>query len=308
MVAWWATAIVDVSMRTRLAGVLVCAVALASGCSALREVRGGSTTVAPPPTTTTTTTAVVAPTSSTTTTTTVALPYPVPVLGGCRAAIFAPALAEAVDTRPTAPCGGPHGSETVAVLLDAFIAIDEHPALRDDVPEGLVEQAARNCQVAFDGYVGLPPLGSRGRVSSALVPVWFVPTPEEWDLGARWLRCDAAVVPVGGQSGTFAGAMRGVLAGGQVPLPLTACFDREVRRTRCDAAHAYEAIVDAVVDAGECDPAAATAIGIGSMADQPALVTELVESTCMVAAADGRDLNDSVRGIAAMPPPLVLAR
>ena len=314
-------------------GVVVVLVLAATACSNLRGIRGTATTTAPTTTTSSSTTTIAA-TTVPPTTSTVALPYPVPVLGTCRNVVADDTFDALVDARRPVSCNAPHGSETVAVLVSALVAIDEYPATRADVPEGLAERATRECQIAFDGYVGLPPLGSRGRASSRLVAAWFGPPPQDWDLGARWVQCDAVVAPVAGESTAFAGTIRGALAGGLVPLPLAACFDRKVRRTRCDAAHAYEAIVGAVFDGADdrpdddaiaaarvdqCDPAAAAAMDIGTMAEQPALMTELVvpaakqwdagdrASTCMIAAADGRDLNDSVRGLGSVLPPFVLA-
>ena len=315
-----------------IAAVVVLAL-VAVGCSNLRGIRGTATTTAPT-TTTSSTTTIAATTAPLATTTTAALPYPVPALGTCRGVVADGTLEALVDARPPVSCGSPHGGETVAVLLSALVAIEEYPATRADVPEGLAERAAGECQIAFDGYVSLPPLGARGRASSRLAAAWFGPPPEDWDVGARWVRCDAVVAPVPGESSAFSGTIRGALAGGVVPLPLAACYDRKVQRTRCDAAHAYEAIVDAVFGAADerpdddtidavrvdqCDTAAAAAIDIGTMAEQPALMTELVIPTaklwnagerfaiCMVTSVDGRDLNDSVRGLESVAPPFALA-
>jgi hypothetical protein len=73
----------------------------------------------------------------------------------------------------------------------------------------------------------------------------------------------------------------------------------------------------AVARVEQCDPAAATAIGVGGLAEQPLLVTVLLlpsralwdigvrTGTCYVVVGDGRALNDSVRGIGSSPPALV---
>jgi hypothetical protein len=310
-------------------------VALVAGCSALRDVRGLTTSTQPTTAAPTTTTNVPPSTApATTTTTTSPLPYTLPRVGGCREAPPEEVLAAAVDPRGEIPCGAPHGSETVAVLADAVVAMGEHPGDRDGIPGGLAERVAADCGRAFDAYLGSSPSGTPGRPVARLELAWFVPPAPEWELGARWVRCDAFVAAVPGQTATFAGTLRGALAGDVVPLPLAACFTRSLARTRCDAAHAYEAISHAVLPDGEerpdddalgavrveqCDRAAARAIGVAAMAEQPELVTDLLApssrewaagaraATCMVTAADGRLLDDSVRGIGATPPPLTVA-
>jgi hypothetical protein len=253
------------------------------------------------------------------------------VAGECRGVTGVDVVGASVDDRPLVECEQPHGAETVLVLTAALSAVPEYPVDRFALPPETHAAVATACQAAFDAHLGLPALGTAGRVVSRLTPAWYLPPPDAWELGARWARCDAIVEPVPGAGGRYAGPFRGVLAGG-VPTPLVACFDRSGARSRCDAAHASEAVADAVFPgaverpdeaavaaarAEQCDAAAARAIGVGSMLEQPALVTVLLlpspaawelgvrTGTCYVVAADGRALDDTVRDLGASPPPLV---
>lgn len=316
-----------------MAAAVLALVLLVAGCT-IRGIRGSAITQ--PPTTAPPTTTTVGPTTSAApaTTTTVKPPYPVPPTGGCRGPIVEGVLAGASDPRPLVPCGQPHGTETALVLPAPLAGVAERPAERSELPDRVQAVVATACQRGYDAYIGLPPLGTKGRVTSRLVLAWYVPTAEEWALGARWARCDVVVLPVGGEGDTYAGSFAGVLADAQVPVALAACGDGQGLGVRCDALHAFEAVSDGVLPAGDapppadaveaaraaqCDVAAAAAIGVGSMAEQPLLVTRLLApdraqwalgdrvGRCVVAAADGRELDDSIRGIGSAPPPLASA-
>lgn len=312
---------------------MLAAAASLAGCSIVTEVRGRTTTSPAPTTTTVAATTSVAPTTAAPTTTTEPpTPYPLPAVGDCRGVTGVDIVGASVDDREPLPCEQPHGAETVLVLRDALVAVGAYPEDRFALPDGLHASVAAACQAAIDAYVGLPPLGTVGRSVSRLTPAWFLPPSIDWDLGARYVRCDAVVEPVPGQGGRYAGPLRGALAGGQVPVALAACFDQSLGRARCDAGHASEAVADAVFPGAverpgddavaaarleQCEPAAAAAIGVGSLAEQPRLTTVLLvpgreawelgvrTGTCYVVSAEGLALNDSVRGIGSAPPPLV---
>lgn len=303
-----------------------------AGCS-VKGIRGSATTEQATTVPTTTTTTPSAPTSAVpTTTTNPAPPYPLPAQGECRGITGDDVAGASVDGRLTISCDQPHGTETVLVIADALVALTEYPEDRFALPPGLHTSVATACQAAFDAYLGLPPLGTAGRAASRLVPAWFLPPSSSWDLGARFVRCDAIVEPVPGQGGRYAGPLRGALAGGEVPAALAACYDTGLRLARCDAGHVSESVADAVfagaverpgpeavaaARAEQCDAAAAAAIGVGTMAEQPLLTTALIlpsrdawaigvrVGTCHVVAADGRSLDDSVRSIGPAPPALV---
>lgn len=315
-----------------LGSAAVLLLALLPGCT-IRGVRGltPSTTVAR----TTTTSTLPAPTTTTTlppTTTTTAPPFPKPQVVECRGPVTVDIVFAPVDPRLPIDCAEPHGSETVAVL-DLPPSITEYPV--DGLPAEVKANIEESCQIALDTRTGASPKGTTGRVSSRLAVAWYLPPLQDWDLGARWVRCDGVVTPIGPLQASYAGRFRDVLAGDQVPFPLTRCFDRSLQLTFCEASHAFEATVEVKLPDGpeppdatvtdqlrveHCDPLTAAAIGVGGMDEQPQLRTILLVpqgdlwatsdhiGLCIVGAANGGLLNDSVRGIGSRTPPIEAPR
>jgi Septum formation len=110
-------------------------------------------------------------------------PDPPPENGVCRQ-VSVGALRTIVNDDPTVPCKRKHTTITYAVsevpasaAQDALSAADER-----------VEAAAdRICLSRFTRYVG----GNRAdRRLSMLTPTYFLPSSEQWNLEARWVRCD----------------------------------------------------------------------------------------------------------------------
>jgi hypothetical protein len=222
------------------------------------------------------------------------------------------------------------GTRRVNQALQLPRGLTEYPG-GDGLPEGVRATVKAQCQQALDAYVGAAPRGTTGRVASRLTSVWYLPSGSEWELGARWVRCDAAVIPIGPLTASYPGTFKDALTQGQVPFALTRCFDHTLELTRCDAAHAFEGTVEVRLPDGaeppdaavtdqlrfdQCDPLTAAAIGVGGMDEQPRLRTILLVpgaadwstaehvGLCIVGAVGGGDLNDSVRGIGSQPPPL----
>ena len=64
------------------------------------------------------------------------------------------------------------------------------------------EQVAEQCPPRLDGFIG----GStEDRRLSMLRPVWFTPTIEESDAGARWFRCDVVALAADGELAPLTG-------------------------------------------------------------------------------------------------------
>lgn len=110
-------------------------------------------------------------------------PDPAPEVGTCRRVSVAD-LRTIVNDAEGVPCGRPHtvvtfhvGRVPVAAARDALSSADEH-----------VEAAAdRICRARFRDHVG----GDRAaRRLSMLSPTYFLPSAEQFRLGARWVRCD----------------------------------------------------------------------------------------------------------------------
>lgn len=81
---------------------------------------------------------------------------------------------------------------TVAELDDQF-----GYTVSDDDPEQVdlsVADRSRIGQLCDGGVVGVTTGLRRG---SRIETVWYLPRPEQWDAGARWLRCDITVRALG---------------------------------------------------------------------------------------------------------------
>jgi hypothetical protein len=110
-------------------------------------------------------------------------PAPPPAEGACRR-MSVKALRTIVNDDPAVPCRRRHtvvtfhvGEVPRAAARDALSSADE-----------AVERAAdRMCRSQFRDYAG----GNRSdRRLSMLTPTYFLPSTEQWSLGARWVRCD----------------------------------------------------------------------------------------------------------------------
>lgn len=128
-----------------------------------------------------------------------------PELGACR--LLTPAdVQQPFDATRTVPCGEEHTAETFAV---GPLPADLADAAYDD--RRLGDFAYDTCGRAFTGFLG----GDESAVlRSVLSWAWFRPSPQAWEDGARWYRCDV----VGGADGSEAYAAlpttaRGLLRG-----------------------------------------------------------------------------------------------
>jgi hypothetical protein len=108
---------------------------------------------------------------------------PPPEEGECRGVSVAQ-LRTIINDEPSVPCGRPHtvvtfhvGRLPKAATRDAIAPADEQ-----------IEAAAdRLCQARFRDHVG----GSRAdRRLSMLTATYFLPPSEQFNAGARWVRCD----------------------------------------------------------------------------------------------------------------------
>ncbi|WP_182523725.1 septum formation family protein [Nocardioides dongkuii] len=169
---------------------------------------------------------------------------PAPETGACYRLTYAEALAPTVDAEPV-PCARRHTARTFAVgELDTVV--DGHLLAVDSAR--VRRQVATTCPRRLGGFLG----GTEDdRRLSMLRAVWFTPTLEESDQGARWFRCDVIAVAgpdrlaplarrVAGALGRPAGRDRYGMCG--TAAPDAPAFARVV----CSAAHSWRAV--AVVD------------------------------------------------------------
>jgi len=110
-------------------------------------------------------------------------PDPPPKNGACRR-VSVKGLRTIVNDDATVPCKRKHTTVTFAV--EKLPASASRGAL--SAADERVENAAnRFCEKRFDHYVG----GNRAdRRLSMLTPTYFLPSSEQWNIGARWVRCD----------------------------------------------------------------------------------------------------------------------
>ncbi len=82
------------------------------------------------------------------------------------------------------PCSQPHTTQTYAVTTLSGITSPDDAA-------AIAATAERLCRAGLRGYVA----ATAGRLAlSRVTHAWFVPTQEDLEAGARWLRCDVAVL------------------------------------------------------------------------------------------------------------------
>ncbi|GAA5149006.1 hypothetical protein GCM10023340_23640 [Nocardioides marinquilinus] len=104
-----------------------------------------------------------------------------PELGACRL-LDKDDIAAAADATPTVPCGKRHTAQTYAV--------GELPDQLQDTDYDSQEMASfayRTCGTMLREFLGADESLSMRTVLSW---AWFRPSPEAWDQGARWYRCD----------------------------------------------------------------------------------------------------------------------
>lgn len=211
---------------TALAGTLVCLLALA-GCASGTGPQADSTASASPTTPAPATTSPPAPSAA-------------PQVGSCHRLTFAVATSP-TDTTSGVPCSARHTAVTYAVGTLHLLA-GGHLLAVDS--QAVQDQLARRCPAGLARYVG----GSQEtRRLSRLQAVWFAPSVEQGDLGARWFRCDVVALADQGRLAPLATHMRGVLdrpgaldSWGTcgTAAPTAARF----RRVICSQRHAWQAV------------------------------------------------------------------
>lgn len=180
------------------------------------------------------------PASSAATPTRAAEPPPDPPAGRCYQLDFDDALAPAQPDADPRRCRRPHTSETFRVAQLDLVVDGHHLAV--DAPQ-VQQQAAQRCTERLPGLLGA---GADGVRLSMVQPIWFTPTLDEADAGARWLRCDAVVITGDERLARRSGSLRGALADG-VPERLAMCGTAapdadDFERVVCAAEHTWRAV------------------------------------------------------------------
>ncbi len=112
---------------------------------------------------------------------------PPPRVGECRILGYAE-ISLFSDTTRTTPCAKKHTAYTFAVKkLPADIAFTG-VAIENDAVQNF---AGESCRTAFARFIGGD---AAERALSRLTVTYFVPNQRHFDLGARWVRCDAVAL------------------------------------------------------------------------------------------------------------------
>jgi hypothetical protein len=167
-------------------------------------------------------------------------PAPPPRVGSCHRLTFAEATSPTDDSSPVG-CGTTHTSTTIAVGTLHLIA-DGHLLAVDS--RAAQDQLARRCPARLPAYVGGDLTTRR---LSRLEVVWFGPSVEQADLGARWFRCDLVALGDQGRLAPLAPKMRGVLDHAGALDRWGTCGTaaptaRGFRRVICSAPHTWQAV------------------------------------------------------------------
>lgn len=110
-------------------------------------------------------------------------PAAAPAAGACYRLSRAQLDEAHVDAAAVA-CPQPHTTQSYAVTTLAGISAPDDAA-------AIAATAERQCRAGLRAYVG----ATAGRLAlSRVTYAWFVPTQDDLDAGARWLRCDVAVL------------------------------------------------------------------------------------------------------------------
>ncbi|MGH9186376.1 MAG: septum formation family protein [Acidimicrobiales bacterium] len=184
--------------RGLLAVVVVVLAACAPGGLGAGEEEQAATTTTVDETTTTESETTTTTESDTTTTRSGPPPEP-PKAGECRGPISIADISAATDSRPTVPCDQPHGTETATVhdLPEQWDYNQVREALETG-GEPRLENLLSDCSADVQDYVGSPVVEpeSAAEVNPHQLELsYFVPTRDEWERGARWLRCDVTLYP-----------------------------------------------------------------------------------------------------------------
>lgn len=243
-------------VRLRLATVLVglALVATLAGCSGSDD--AGETRAS------------TAPASSTTDPLRSINPVGGPSTGICRPVLPEAERTAAYEKRLSVRCTSEHGAEVVASFdVPAAVARQmDADAIRADTDElqAILAGTATACQTpadeAVDAIEAIDLAGtpfSAARQDSALRGIWFLPSPDEWDAGERWLVCQVAAVDPVGRSIGFVGPLADLGRGRVLPSALTTCVDSGLRSTPC--APGTSRVVAVAQAAGDQPPAEAEA-------------------------------------------------
>lgn len=192
------------------------------------------------------------PATDATTTTQSAPPPEPPEVGDCWSALTDEEIDAIAFAGEEVDCNEPHGSVTVAVVdVDPDLESDLDGVDPDDDTVELVQSAGQVCTSEWNDVIEETDfdtealLVSRARRATTLGFSFWLPTDDEWDAGARWVRCDLQAYDF-----TFDLDLDGLnaLSDNPVPTELVLCLADEPGRpipADCQSPEAqYQAIAE----------------------------------------------------------------
>lgn len=162
-------------------------------------------------------------------------PPPAPPTHACYRLSYADALAPTSDVKPS-PCTGPHTAVTFFVGK-----LPPHQPVDGAVVHRVVATA---CPRRFAAFVG----GTvEDRRLSLLRTVWFTPTLDQGQAGARWFRCEAIAIRDDQHLAPLSGPISGALDDDATRQRFALCATSEpgtpgFQQRICSAPHAWRAL------------------------------------------------------------------
>jgi hypothetical protein len=176
-------------------------------------------------------------------------------------------LTEPTNDGDPVPCGRKHTAQTIHVG-QLRLKADGQPLAVDS--KRAQRQISKACPARMASYVGGE--GEDRRLSRFRV-VWFSPTLEESDAGARWFRCDLVAFGVGERLHSQRGRVRHQVLNSDAGLNryglcgTSAPGDPGFERVLCQLRHTWRAIATIEIEGGPAYPG-------------PAAVREAGDSVC----------------------------
>lgn len=184
-----------------------------------------------------------------------------PAVGICRPTLPAEERRAAYETRPSVRCSEPHGAEVVA-------SFELPPATADTITPELIEAGGAE----FEAVMGVTANTCSGRADDAIQQIvdidlagtpfvgafqatildgaYFLPTPDEWRAGERWMVCQVTAVAPDGESVAFTGPLSSLGRNRILPDELGTCVDDTLTFVVCEG-DASRAVASGNVDAGD---------------------------------------------------------
>lgn len=184
-----------------------------------------------------------------------------PAVGICRPVLPAEERRAAFETRPSVRCTQPHGGEVVA-------SFEIPPATADAITPELIEaggapfeaamgETANSCSgpanTAIQEIIDIDLAGtpfSGAFQATILDGTYFVPSPDEWRSGERWMVCQVTAVAPDGSSVAFTGPLAGLGRQRLLPPELGTCVDDQLTFAVCEG-DVSRAVASGNVDAGD---------------------------------------------------------